>query len=255
MARIARKNLNTTFLHIMVQGVNKEYIFEKEFYKIRYLRLINEIKNEYSFTIIAYCIMDNHAHFLVHTDDIESFGRFMHKLNFLFATLYNKLENRVGVLFRNRYKAEAIIDRRYLITCIKYIHENPVKAGIVIRCQDYKYSSYNDYINHTGILKNADITRFLGDNFECLMQSQITHERQFMDIDTNINCEDLYRDILSGIQEYCLQNNVKIDNIFSTKVVFKDLIKFLNSTYKIKYKEMKCFFEISQNSLKYILRK
>ena len=101
MPRIARKDLNTPFLHVMVQGVNKEYIFENEQNIKKYLKIIKENKNNYKFEILAYCIMNNHAHFLVYTKDIKLFGKFMHITNLLYAKMYNKENNRVGVLFRN----------------------------------------------------------------------------------------------------------------------------------------------------------
>ena len=75
--------------------------------------------------------MNNHAHFLIYTQDLEDFSKFMHRVNLIYAQKYNKEKNRCGVLFRNRYESEPIYNEKYLINCIKYIHDNPVKAGIV----------------------------------------------------------------------------------------------------------------------------
>ncbi len=113
--RIARKNLDTPFIHVMVQGVNKEFIFYKNKYIEKYLSIIEANKEKYDFTILAYCVMNNHAHFLVYTEGINDFGKFMHKINLLYAQMYNKEENRYGVLFRNRYKTEPIYDIKYLV--------------------------------------------------------------------------------------------------------------------------------------------
>ncbi len=77
--RIARNNLNTPFLHVMVQGVNKEYIFYKKEYIEKYLKLIEENLEKYDLTIMAYCMMNNHAHFLIYTENVEKFGKFMHQ--------------------------------------------------------------------------------------------------------------------------------------------------------------------------------
>ena len=118
MPRKARKDLNTPFLHTMIQGVNKEYIFYKKEYIKMYLDIINTNIGYFNFEILAYCIMNNHAHFLIYVDDMNEFAKFMHKVNLQYAQLYNKKENRCGVLFRNRYRTEPIYDRKYLINCI-----------------------------------------------------------------------------------------------------------------------------------------
>lgn len=86
MPRQARKDLNTPFIHVMIQGVNKEYIFYKKEYIEKYMEIMKKNQKDYDFIIIAYCMMNNHAHFLVYTEDIEEFGRFMQKTNLIYAT-------------------------------------------------------------------------------------------------------------------------------------------------------------------------
>ena len=76
ISRIARKDLNTPFLHVMVQGVNREYIFGKEEYIDSYLEIVNKNKEKFDFTIMAYCIMSNHAHFLMYAEDVGEIGTF-----------------------------------------------------------------------------------------------------------------------------------------------------------------------------------
>ena len=134
MPRIARKNIDTPFIHVMVQGVNREYIFEKKSDIELYLSLISKNIENYNLTIMAYCMMNNHAHFLMYVEDIKELGEFMKKCNLQYAQMYNKEKNRVGTLFRNRYRTEPIYNIKYLINCIKYIHNNPVKANIVKKC-------------------------------------------------------------------------------------------------------------------------
>ena len=142
MPRISRKNFETSFFHVLTQGVNREYIFSKKEYIEKYLYLINKYKEEFNILILAYCIMSNHSHLLIYTNKIENMSKFMHKINGIFSQFYNKSENRVGVVFRNRYVSEPIYDKKYLANCINYIHMNPVKAGLVYNCEEYKYSSF-----------------------------------------------------------------------------------------------------------------
>lgn len=87
--RIARKYLNTSFFHVIVQGIGKEYIFKNEIYIRQYLKLINKYSKELNIIIIAYCMMNNHAHFLIETEHKEKMSQLMQKTNSIFAKYYN----------------------------------------------------------------------------------------------------------------------------------------------------------------------
>ena len=152
MPRMARKNLENGFFHIMIQGIKKEKIFYKGEYKEKYIQLMKYFKEKQKIEIINYCVMNNHIHIIIYTEDIDELTIFMRKLNTTYALYYNKSENRVGYVFRNRFESKEIYNQDYLTKCIKYVHMNPVKAGITKTEGEYKYSSYNDYINKKGII-------------------------------------------------------------------------------------------------------
>ena len=142
MSRVSRKNMETSFFHIIAQGVNREKIFYKSKYIKKYLSLIDKYKKEYNISVIAYCVMSNHIHMLIHTENVNCMSKFMHRINGIYGQYYNKYEDRVGIVFRNRYASEPIYDQKYLASCINYIHMNPVKAKIVKKCDEYEYSSF-----------------------------------------------------------------------------------------------------------------
>ena len=242
MPRDSRKKLGSPFLHVMVQGVNKEYIFYNNEHIERYLDIIEKNKKDYDFTIIAYCIMNNHAHFLIYTKDIEKFGKFMQKVNLIYAQFYNKEQNRCGVLFRNRYKAEAIFNRKYLVSCIKYIHNNPLKAGMVKRCEEYKYSSYNDYINNMGKSQSPIMKKIFGKECDYKKIFEKLYSRRFIDIEEDANTLNEY--IEEGTKEFIESNKIKPCDIFANREILKKLIYFLKETCKIKYVEIRNYFEI-----------
>ena len=89
MGRVPRKNMkDSSFFHIMVQGLNKEYIFNtkrdmKKYHEYAY-------KNSENIDILAYCLMNNHAHFLIYSDEIKNIGNWMKKTNTSYALYYNK---------------------------------------------------------------------------------------------------------------------------------------------------------------------
>ena len=85
MSRIARKNLGTSFFHVMVQGINKEFIFENDRYKNRYLQLVQKNLNSEEINMVAFCIMSNHAHLLMEVKEVENLSKYMQKVNSVYA--------------------------------------------------------------------------------------------------------------------------------------------------------------------------
>lgn len=142
MPRIPRMYLNTEYFHIMTQGINKSYIFDKAEDIKFYIKKIYELQNKHCIKIIDYCIMSNHVHILIHARKIKNLSEYMHTLNTMYACYYNKKYKRIGYVFRDRYKAEGIYSEKHLYNCIEYIYNNPVKAGICDKPEDYPYSSY-----------------------------------------------------------------------------------------------------------------
>ena len=148
MSRIARKDINASYIHVITQGINKENIFKEAEYKKEYIKLIEEIFEEYNnLYLLCYCIMDNHAHFLIYTENNQELSKAMARVNTSYGIFYNKREERVGYVFRNRYYTQPIKDENHLYNAVVYIHRNPVKAKMVKEMGQYQYSSYQQYEN------------------------------------------------------------------------------------------------------------
>lgn len=149
MPRLSRKFLYGNFFHIMVQGINKEFIFDTNEDKNKYKNIIikkyEDIDNS-KLNILSYCIMSNHTHLLFFCEEFSLLSTFMHKINSSYSHYYNKSRSRVGYVFRDRFKVQIIKDYDHLYNCLKYIHNNPVKAGICSSMGDYPYSSYNEFL-------------------------------------------------------------------------------------------------------------
>lgn len=184
MPRIARKNLESGFFHIMVQEIKKEKIFYKKEYKEKYIQLMKFFKEKQKIELINYCVMNNHVHIIIYTEDINELTKFMERLNTTYAINYNKAENRVGYVYRNRFESKEINNQDYLTKCIKYVHMNPVKAGITKKEEEYKYSSYNDYINKNGIVTNELLQK--------IFNSEYNYLKKFLEIEYD---EELFKDI------------------------------------------------------------
>lgn len=162
MPRQPRVYSKTGIYHVMVRGINKEKIFTKEIYKSRLVNLIKEIREEVDFNLIAYCIMNNHLHLLVKAGNYE-LTTFMKKLNIKFAMYYNKAEDRYGHVFQGRFRSEAVEDEKYLFGVLRYIHNNPIKAGIAHNMLDYKWSSAYDYFKRqSDLISDIYLNKILG---------------------------------------------------------------------------------------------
>ena len=162
MPRLARKYLESPFIHIIIQGINKEYIFKENTLKEAYLNILKKNIKETDVNIIAYCVMDNHIHLLVYCENVNNISKVMQKTNGAYAKLYNKIQKRVGYVFRNRYYAQMILTEQQLYNCIAYIHENPIKANIVNSIQEYKYSSYMEYLGKKKFITEDSIKLVFG---------------------------------------------------------------------------------------------
>lgn len=235
---------------MIVQGINKENIFKEERNKNQYLKLIRKLCEKYNIKIVAYCIMDNHAHFLLNADKIKKLSKAMHTINCLYARYYNYMKDgRKGYVFRDRYVSEPITSKRYFINCIKYIHLNPVKACIVKKCEEYKFSSYNHY-------KQKCLNNELEEN-EIFLESD--YEDIINNVYTDYNFYDIERDIgykvKQGISEFIEKEQVDLFEIFSNRDILIRLIKFLKNVKKIKYVQTREFFDITRGTMESITRR
>lgn len=144
MPRKARERSKTGIYHIVVRGINKQEIFHDEEDIIRYLETLKKVKEISGCQILGYCLMGNHIHLLI-KEEKESISTVMKRLGTSYARWYNWKYERSGHVFQDRYRSECVEDDRYLMVVIRYIHQNPVKAGIVEKIGDYRWSSIRAY--------------------------------------------------------------------------------------------------------------
>lgn len=229
MPRLPRSVHKSGFFHIMVQGINKSYIFQTKMQKEEYIKLMKECNKKFNIKIIAYCIMDNHSHMIIYSEHITNISSYMKSLNTSYGIYYNKTNDRIGFVFRNRFQSQYIDDQNYLINCIKYIHMNPVKAGKELKEEDYKYSSYNEYFeNKNFILDKKPLIEIFGDEKNVLKRIKTANDEiEIMDIDRE---EENFR---IAVKEYLNKNNLDLEKIKNDKNKIIELTKYMkNKKYK-----------------------
>jgi len=149
MPRQARFLPPNNAFHIMCRGNNGNQIFRSEEDYLRYLSLIKKYKDEHQFDLYHYCLMSNHVHFLIMVKEGKEFSGFMKKLNLSYFNYYQRNYGWNGHFWQDRFKSKLITEDIYLIQCGKYIELNPVRASIVEKPEDYRWSSYNFYFKGT----------------------------------------------------------------------------------------------------------
>ena len=170
MTRKPRESSGTGIYHVILRGINRQDIFEDAEDYYTFIRMIAMVGNRGNHGdrlrdslgtsdhgpvpvippipchIYAYCLMPNHVHMLVCEKDWK-IGEVIKSIASCYVLYYNKKYGRIGHLLQDRFKSEPCNDSGYFITLFRYIHQNPVKAGLVKDAKDYEYSSWaNDYL-------------------------------------------------------------------------------------------------------------
>lgn len=144
MPRNARQISGTGIYHIIVRGINRQTIFFEDDDYQKYIDTIRRFIANGDANVLGYCLMSNHLHLLIQDNNI-AISKIMKQIGTSYAYWYNCKYERSGHVFQDRFKSENIEDDSYLITVIRYIHQNPVKAGIVTKAENYIWSSCRVY--------------------------------------------------------------------------------------------------------------
>ena len=133
------------FYHVLNRGNEKQTIFMEDenyqFFLRRFRKYVIQGKQE----VIAYCLMPNHFHLLLKETEDDRLKETMQGLQTSYAKAVNKRFQKTGHLFQDTYKKIRIESDEQLLHLTRYIHMNPVKAGLVPHPEDWPYSSYREY--------------------------------------------------------------------------------------------------------------
>jgi len=162
----------------MVRGINKNDLFLEDDDKKYFLQVLTDKKEQCNFLLPAYCLMDNHVHMLI-KEQTSQLPDIMKRVNVSYAAYFNGKYDRVGPLFQGRYRSEDIEDEKYFLAVARYIHQNPMKAGMVSAPESYKWSSYGDYINIKRQNKLVD-TEIVLEMFSCKRGNVSKEFKNFM---------------------------------------------------------------------------
>jgi len=148
MPREARRISKSKIYHIMIRGINQQNIFADDEDHEKFMAVLDTYHKKMEYDLYAYCLMGNHVHLLI-KEGKEILSNTMKRIGASYVHWYNWQYNRKGHLFQDRYKSEAVEDDAYFLTVLRYIHQNPLKAGLTDHVDSYKWSSYKEYTSKT----------------------------------------------------------------------------------------------------------
>lgn len=198
MPRQARRKSESGIYHIMLRGINKQVIFEDEEDNFKFLETLKKYKAISGYKIFAYCLMSNHVHLLLKVEK-EDIDLIIKRVASSYVYWYNWKYKRNGHLFQDRFKSEPVENDSYFLTVVRYIHQNPLKAGVCKSIDGYNFSSYNEYV------KKADLV----DTDFCL---GIIDKEQFLDFNNEYN------------EDVCLEiekDNFRLTDDEAREIIFK----------------------------------
>ena len=259
MARLQRTYSNSGYYHIMLRGNERKKIFLDDEDRQKFIAIIRKKKIATNLLLYAYCLMDNHVH-LVLRDDKNEISIIMKGIATSYAMFFNNKYGRVGHMFQDRFKSEAIEDERYLMAAIRYVHNNPVKAGMVENPEQYKWSSFECYItpDHMKTIVDADyILKIISENQRAAIDefrrfSIKKNENQFMDEDS-----DSIRTLEDGevyLKRYITNNWPGVDKaeIRKNKRIMNEVIVELRTNTNLTIVKIACLLGVNRGMVERI---
>ncbi len=161
MARPLRFDYPGAKHHVYNRAPNKQPIFLDRFDEQTLLDLASELEERFGVVVLGFCLMRTHFHFIV----VSTEGRLsqaMHWLTNAYVKRFNRRHGRRGSLFEGRYGNVVVQDGVYSLELFRYVHNNPVEAGMVVRAEDHLLSSYRSYLGLAPTPEWLDTSYYLG---------------------------------------------------------------------------------------------
>lgn len=181
MPRKARTVSKTKIYHIILRGVNQQIIFEDEEDFQYFITVLSKCKEICEYKIFAYCLMNNHIHLLME-EGKEPLANIFKRICDRYVYWYNHKYDRIGHLFQERFRSEPVETERYFLTVVRYIFQNPVKAGIVSAVNQYQWCNYRAYLGAKDFTDTEKVLSF----FE-----GINEFISFINVDSDEKCMDI----------------------------------------------------------------
>ncbi|MEG1613807.1 MAG: transposase [Clostridia bacterium] len=196
MTRVARSSLfeDAMHFHILSEGLQGLEIFNAQNMKNFYLATVEEKARDLNVSVLAYCVMDNHSHLVVSSEDTSNISEFMRRLNTTYAKFYNRISGRNGYVFDGRYESDSLQNNDEVLGAIYFVHNNPIKARVATNSSEYMFSSAKDYLNSLSFIDYNEIKRLFKKIPEL---SSFSHgDYDFHEARPNEDCDKVLLDLI-----------------------------------------------------------
>lgn len=180
MSKPPRRTSSIGIYHVILRGNNKQRIFEEQEDYRKFLFILGDYRSVCGYSVLAYCVMSNHIHLVIKPGK-SSLGNIFQHIGARFVRWYNKKYNRVGHLFQSSFLSKPINNYFALISVIRYVHQNPVKAAICKSPYMYAFSSFSNYFDNELIDSKFMLSVTTKEYFYWF--SLLPNSDKFMDID------------------------------------------------------------------------
>lgn len=245
LPRIARKYSEVKVYHITIRGIDKQNIFLDEDDKRKFISIIKETKEKYNYEIYAYCLMDNHVHLVIY-DKEQKISKIMQSIEISYVFYFNMKYDRIGHLFQDRFFSKKVEDREYLKMVCRYIHQNPLKAGLG-KTEEYKWSSYKEYIGNPKIINSKLLLSIFSEDIEDAKQVFIKFHNLNINVDKETEIENMMEyELCERLNDGEIEKYIcELLNIRSVR----EISKYNTETRNKKLSKLKCFKNISISQL------
>ncbi len=232
MPRGPRRKSGSGIYHVLMRGINRQTIFEDGEDSEKFIQTLQKYREICEYRLFAYCLMGNHVHLLL-MEVKEPLETVMRKICGSYVLWYNKKYGRAGHLFQDRFKSEPVENDTYFLTVLRYIFQNPVKAGTVNEIQDYMLSNYTDYIQG---INNTD-TEFVLDIFNSNREKAICEFIEFIKKENKDECLEIKEklQITDDEAKTIIKDHCNIEHAFDLQKLDIDVRNLYLKDIKEKY--------------------
>lgn len=218
MPRTSRCLSNSKVYHIILKGIDGQTIFYDNQDRKFFLKQISITKKEFNYIIYAYCLMVNHVHLVIKSED-ALLASLMKSLQVRYVNYFNKKYKRTGPLMQNRFKSKNVENIEYFLEVCRYVHRNPENAGIM-NTQNYEWSSYKEYTGKEKIINKSALLHYFNNDIEAFKRYTLKKDN-VEEINSFVEYEMIDKLVDDQLIQY-IMNKFEINNVQDVPSFFKN---------------------------------
>lgn len=251
MSRPARIEFEGAFYHVTSRGNEKRKVFLDDGDKNTFIAILKDYRDKLKAVYHSFVLMDNHYHLLLETP-LANLTSIMHGINSRYTGYFNRKHKRIGHLFQGRYKALVVDKEPYLLELSRYVHLNPVRAGICEKPEQYHYSSYPGYIDFKNQLDWVEYSWVLGQFHQNKKRAALKY-RSFVEerIASSVKfpSKDITAGVILGSKAFAEEMKGKIRKILTEEILErKELRGFIPS--QLIMEKVAQYYKVAEQKLK-----